>query len=417
MYKLYRALAKLSAPFLTLFLNKRVTKGKEDFSRLQERFGETNIPRPNDPLIWFHAASVGESLSLLKLLEMMEQREPNITFLVTTGTVTSAQFMAKRLPPRAIHQYVPLDTPQWMSKFLNHWQPNLAVILESEIWPNMLMLLQERGVATILLNGGLSDKTYRHWKHIPKAAKSLFQTFHSCLTPSLLAMERYSDLGIKTVYQTANLKLTCDPLTYDHTQANTINKIIADRPLWVAASTHEGEEEIVFNVHESLKQSHLNLLTILAPRHPHRASNLLALAHKKGLTVAQMSRQELPTADKDIWLIDTLGDMGLIYSLTDIVFMGGTFVPLGGHNPIEAIQLNAVVLYGPYDKNFRDNYTILQPAMIKVHGENDLMTQVNNLLDSPEDRHARAQKGRDILQNQQYQLNSIIDHLLGALPS
>lgn len=414
---LYKNLTRLSAPFLTLYLKKRVKQGKEDPERLQERFGISSVSRPQGRLIWFHAASVGESLSLLKLLDIMGQRLPNVTLLVTTGTVTSASLMAKKLPPTVIHQYIPLDIPQWINRFLDHWQPDLAVILESEIWPNMLFSLRNRHIPVVLLNGSLSDKTYKLWQYVPKFARSIFQIFHSCLTPSPLAMERFSHLGIKTIHQTANLKLTCDPLAYDLQQAQSLKTILENRPHWTAASTHVGEEEIVLAAHKNLKESHPHLLTILAPRHPARTPEILALCQKHNLTVAQKSLNEAPSPNTDIWLIDTLGDMGLIYFLSDIVFIGGTFVPLGGHNPIEAMQLNAVVLYGSYDKNFRDNYTLLQPAMIKVSQVQELINQVNFLLKSPDEREHYIQKGLTILQSQQDQLTIIVDHLLEALPS
>ena len=414
---LYRALVGLITPLLPFYLNKRLTKGKEDTLRLPERYGHASLPRPQGKLIWFHAASVGESLSLLKLLETLHLSYPQLGILVTTGTVTSARLMAERLPEGVIHQFVPLDVPKWMQSFLDHWQPNLAVFLESELWPNMIRQIKNRQIPLLLLNARLSDKSFHHWERFPKTAHALLSQFDLCLTPSIITSVRLKQLGASKVRLSTNLKFTCNPLSYNAEEVIVFKKVIGERMIWAAASTHEGEEALCLDAHQTLKNnaSTDTILTILVPRHPNRTSDVQKLIQDRGLTVVRRSLGEMPSLDTDIWLIDTLGEMGLIYHLVNIAFVGGSLVPIGGHNPIEALQLGAVVLHGPFDENTKDIHEILEPALIALPGPESLAVEIKKLLDHPEICNALKKKGQAILTHQNAGVDSVVSHILELL--
>lgn len=384
---------------------------------MKERYGHASIPRPQGKLIWFHAASVGESLSLLKLLETLRQSHPHLGIVITTGTVTSAQLMAQRLPQGVIHQFVPLDVPKWIHQFLNHWQPNLVVFLESELWPNMIGQIKKRQIPLLLLNARLSDHSYKQWQRFSKTAHSLLSQFNLCLTPSLTTSVRLQKLGAPFVALSTNLKFTCNPPAFNEDEAIAIKHLLRERKIWAAASTHEGEEAYCLDAHIALKNTSVTppILTILAPRHPNRTPEILKLIEEKGLIVARRSLGELPTSDVDIWLIDTIGDLGLIYHLVDIAFIGGSLVPVGGHNPIEAIQLETIVIHGPFDNNTKDIHEILQPALITLSGPETLSTEIKNLLDHPEMCDALKKQGQTILAQQNAAVEIVIGHILELL--
>jgi 3-deoxy-D-manno-octulosonic-acid transferase len=376
--------------------------GKEDPERLPERYGKASLPRPpNGQLIWFHGASVGESLSLLKLVQHLNAMRPFVNILVTTGTVTSAQLMARRLPEGVFHQYVPLDVPHWVSAFLDHWKPQLVVFLESEIWPNSIDEVKQRNIPLVQLNARVSDKSFRQWLRFPRTARKLFQKFDLFLTPSpTTAMNLGDILGNRwdpRIKHHVNLKLMGDPPPFDSKEAQRIQEIIGPRKLWAATSTHKGEEAMVLEAHRTLKKEAAleNLLTILVPRHPHRTPEILDLIEKNNLKVARHSLGEMPTETVDVWLIDTMGDMGLVYALVDIAFVGGSLVPVGGHNPIEAIQLGAVVLHGPFIYNMVDLYESLPSALTAVNHLSDLIGELRDLLNNPQKMEILKERGRE----------------------
>lgn len=417
MLNIYRALSKIASPFLKRYLQIRLKKGRENPDRLTERFGEASCPRPLGKLIWFHAASVGESLSLLKIISVIQKRAPQLALLVTTGTVTSAQMMDKKLPAGVIHQYIPLDVPHWIDRFLDYWQPSLVAILESELWPNLFRQIHSRKIPLALLNASMSEPSYKKWSYFPRSAHKILSYVEQCLTPSSITKNRLEALGAEDVHLTVNLKAISDPLDFDSKEAKTIQEKISTRKVWAAASTHSGEETIILDTHLALKKRYTDLLTILAPRHPERIEEVINLIKSKGLTVTRRSLGQIPQPNTDIWLIDTLGDLGLVYSLVDIAFVGGSFIPLGGHNPMEPIQLNSLVLHGPYDDSFRDHYRILAPCLIKVSTPEDLEKQLSDLIENPKRRNDLIKQGQEIIQQQQAGLEKIVQLLLQKVSS
>lgn len=351
---LYRLVGTVGAPLISLFLHRRKLRGKEDLLRFEERKAISNISRPAGPLVWLHAASVGESLSLLPLIERLKNDYPNFNYLMTTGTVTSASLMADRLPPGVIHQFVPVDRPIYVRRFFDHWQPSLVLWSESDFWPNLVCEPKARGIPLVLVNGRISPKSYKGWRRFPGLIKKLLSGFSLCLGQTDTDANRLQKLGAPTVRSVGNLKFAVKPLpANDQELANLANQL-GNRSRWVAASTHPGEEQILWQVHQKLKPSHPGLLTVIVPRHSNRGLAIADALRTLGATVSVRSLEDPITPETDIYLADTMGEMGLFFRLCDLVFMGKSFVDKGGQNPLEAAQLGCTLLYGPYMWNFQE---------------------------------------------------------------
>ena len=356
----YRLLTAAMAPLASLLLSYRLKRGKEDARRLPERRGEAAIPRPEGPLVWLHGASVGELTAILPLIERIRQRD--VTVLVTSGTVTSADVAGRRLPPDVIHQFAPLDVPPFVTRFLDHWKPDLALFVESDLWPNLIMASSARSIPLILINGRLSERSARRWRLAPRSIGNLLHRFDLCLAQSTADAARYQSLGAPRIATTGNLKLDVPAPPADDDKLAAIKLAVGRRPVIAAASTHPGEETAVIDAHRRLKHSFPGLLTLVAPRHPQRGPGIADIARNAGLVAVLRSLGELPKADTDIYVADTLGELGLIYRLAPIVFMGGSLVSHGGQNPIEAAKLGAAILHGPHVFNFAEIYAALDEA-------------------------------------------------------
>ncbi|MDA0239114.1 MAG: 3-deoxy-D-manno-octulosonic acid transferase [Proteobacteria bacterium] len=353
MLPLYRATTTLAAPFVHLYIAVRRWRDKEDSARVGERFGIANKSRPPGILVWLHAASIGESLSMLPLIETLLKDRPSMTVLVTTGTVSSAKLMGERLPDRAFHQYVPVDRVAYARRFLDHWHPDLALWAESEFWPNLISECHARGVPMVLVNGRISTKSYAGWQKARGVIAELLKDFALCFGQTQLDADRLKNLGAVQPLCVGNLKFAVPPLPVDDSQLQRLSETLADRPRWLAASTHPGEEEIIADVHRRLAKVSPNLVTLIAPRHPGRGDDIAALLRERGFSVAQRTKDQPLTPDVEIYVADTLGELGLFYRLVDIAFIGKSFVPLGGQNPLEALRLDCAVLHGPHMDNFR----------------------------------------------------------------
>jgi 3-deoxy-D-manno-octulosonic-acid transferase len=356
----YRRLAAAAAPLSPLVLNHRLRRGKEDADRMAERRGESELPRPQGPLVWMHGASVGEMLAIIPLVDRIRARGFNV--LVTSGTVTSAELAGRWLPPGAIHQFVPLDAPRFMTRFLDHWRPGLALIAEADLWPNMIMECAARGVPLILVNGRLSERSYSRWRKAPAMIAAMLERFDLCLAQSAHDAQRYTELGAPRVGLTGNLKLDVPAPPADAAKLAAVRDAVDGRPLIVAASTHPGEEAAVIDAHRRLRQSFPGLLTVVVPRHPERGAGIIDIADVSGLPAVMRSRGYLPDDGIEIYVADTIGELGLMYRLAQIVFMGGSLVRHGGQNPIEAAKLGAAILHGPHVWNFADIYAALDEA-------------------------------------------------------
>jgi 3-deoxy-D-manno-octulosonic-acid transferase len=382
---LYRGLTTFGMPLISAYLGLRMLRGKEDRERFGERRGISAQPRPPGRLIWLHAASVGESVSMLPVVERLQARG-DTSVLVTTGTVTSAEMMGERLPDGAIHQYVPVDRLPWVRRFLDHWRPDLTLWAESEFWPNLLVETAQRGVPLVLLNGRISDRSYAKWQRQPRLMARLLAGFALCLGQTPTDAERLSRLGANRVRCLGNLKFAAPPLPVDDVVLAELQATLAGRPRWLAASTHAGEESMAGGVHQMLAKQHPGLLTIIVPRHPPRGATIAADLAVAGLTVARRSNGDVVTAATQVLLADTMGELGLFCRLAPIVFMGKSLLGQGGQNPLEPARLGASVLFGPNMDNFTDIATrmLAAGAAEEVADAEGLAAAVSRRLADPE---------------------------------
>lgn len=409
--RLYRSATRVATPLAPRLLAQRLDRGKEHPTRLAERRGEPSQPRPHGPLIWLHAASVGEMLAVVPLIERI--RSQDFAVLVTSGTVTSAQLADRRLPEGAIHQFVPLDSPHFIRRFLDHWRPDIGLFVESDLWPNLILGSAERKIPLILVNGRMSERSFGRWRLIPGAIDALLGRFDLCLAQSPANAQRYSRLGAPRVSSTGNLKLDVPAPPVDRPTLHRFNALIGLRTVVAAASTHPGEENSIIAAHRRLRAKYPTLLTVIAPRHPGRGPGIAEIASVAGLSVALRSRGDLPKRDVDIYIADTLGELGLVYRIAPIVFMGGSLNAHGGQNPIEPIRLGAAVLHGPDIWNFAELYGALDEAhgAELVADEEALITRLGAWLADPETRGTIAKAGAQAVDK----LSGALERTLAAL--
>ena len=369
-------------------LQERLADGKEDADRLNERRGVASVPRPSGPLIWFHAASVGESLAVLELIRRLLEERDDLHVLVTTGTVTSANVMTERLPERAIHHYAPLDAKPFVTAFLDHWKPDVAVWTESELWPTLVVETHTRGIPMLLLNARMSKASHDKWRFARGMVRSLLERFQTALVQDNLTMVYLRRLGMPTYRMKVmgTLKEGAAALPCDEDDRATMAANLAGRPVWLAASTHEGEEKMVLQAHRMAMRSSPRLLLILVPRHPHRGDELAEQLRADSLRFTRRSADEMPTDEAPVYLADTMGELGLWYRLSPISFVGGSLVAIGGHNPFEPAALGSAILHGPYVTNFVDIYDRLRDggAARLVSSPDKLAGQVAALLNPDE---------------------------------
>lgn len=356
----YRLIGLALMPLMPLALSRRASRGKEDRQRLGERYGRASRERPAGRLAWVHAASVGETNAVMPLVDRIVAAGTSVVF--TSVTVTAASIAASRLPAGAIHQFSPIDVAPWIGRFLGHWRPDFALFVESEIWPTTIMKLAGAGIPQILVNARMSERSFRGWNRFGSVARSLFSRVELCLARTEEDGERYQTLGAPHVMVTGNLKFDVPPLSADPADVANFQRLIGNRPVWVAACTHPGEEEIVATAHQLLRQRHPGLVTIIAPRHPSRGGEIRATLAARGLAVAQRSAGEPIGPLLDIYLADTLGELGLFYRVAPVAFLGGSLVEHGGQNPIEPVRLDAAIVHGPHVHNFDTVYAALDGA-------------------------------------------------------
>ncbi|MEJ1157747.1 3-deoxy-D-manno-octulosonic acid transferase [Prosthecomicrobium sp. N25] len=393
----YRNISRLLSPVVRAWVENRTRLGKEHPGRRSERFGRPNLARPDGPIVWVHAASVGETVSVVPLIDVIAAR--GLRVLLTTGTLTSAKVAEDRLPPRALHQFAPLDVVSFVARFLNHWQPDLAIFVESEIWPATVSELARRRVPQVVVNARLSSRSGRRWARLGGIARALFGRLALVLAQSQADAERLRLVGAAPVIVTGNLKFdVAPPDAIDHELA-ALHRQIGDRPVWLAASTHAGEEEAAAAAHAALKARFPGLLTVLVPRHPARGPEIRGLLAARGLAVAARSERAEVSAETDVLLGDTIGEMGLYYRVAPLAFIGGSLVDRGGQNPIEAAALDTAVLHGPHVKNFLDIYRAFDRnnASLEVADADGLEAAVGALLADSVRRGRMAAAGRRLV--------------------
>ena len=383
--KFYRALTGLAGPVFEFMLKRRIKKGKEDAKRIGERKGQTDLSRPGGPVVWLHGASVGESLVGLILIETLKDHDPDLNILLTSGTVTSADLMSRRLDGKAHHQFIPVDHPSYVVRFLDHWKPDLALWIESEIWPNLILETAGRDIPMALVNARMSDASFRNWSKRKRSAATLFGAFETCLATDQATADKLSALGARAVQVTGNLKLSAAPLPYDKTALSGLQHLLKDRPLWLAASTHKGEETFCADAHRAVLRNHPSALLLIIPRHPERGPDIAASLKEAGFEIALRSRNQMINPETQIYIADTLGELGLFYRLSKMALVGGSLVPHGGQNPLEPARLNCAILHGPHIHNFAEVYGGLDgsSAAIRVETAETLAAEVGSLLQDP----------------------------------
>lgn len=357
----YRLATSAVAPAVPLFLRGRAARGKEDLSRLNERLGRYTHARPDGEFIWIHGASVGESLASLPVIAALREAGHS-NFLVTTGTVTSAELMAERLPAGAFHQFMPIDTPTATARFLDYWRPSVGLFIDSDLWPNMLMGAKARGIPLALINARISERSFAGWQRAPKTVRSLLSAFNVCLAQDETIARRLTALGAQDVRNAGSLKADAPPLPADPERLKVLTAAIGSRPLLLASQTHPGEDETVLPAHDALRRTFSDLLTIIVPRHRDRGGDIVTLCGTR--PAKQRSRGELPDADTAVYVADTMGELGLFYRLASFAFVGGSLIPHGGQNPLEPARLHCAVMAGPNTFNFDSAYE----AIFKAQG-------------------------------------------------
>ncbi len=380
---LYRGMWRIASLLAPLMLRAHAGRGKEDPTRIAERHGHASRARPDGTLVWVHGASVGESIAALPLVGALLEK-PGRHVMVTTGTVTSARLMAERLPPRAFHQYAPLDSAAAVKRFLDHWRPDLALFVESEFWPNLIVATRDRGVPMALINARMSERSFRGWMRASGLAKRLLSSFDACLAQDDATASRLARLGAKSVRVSGSLKADAPPLPVDETALDAFKAAVGSRPLFLAASTHPGEETILLDVAQKLGER--SVLTVLVPRHPTRGAEIEAAALAKGFKTQRRSTGALPGPSTEIYVADTLGELGLFYRAATLAFLGGSLIEHGGQNPLEPARLGTAVITGPHTHNFEETFRVLIEAQGegRVQNADELHALVAGLIDDPE---------------------------------
>ncbi len=384
---LYTLLTVLFSPIILAWILVRIIRKKEDFSRFNERMGWSFKSRPKGRLIWMHGASVGECLSMMPLVEEILRQDATAHVMVTSGTRTSAELMAKRLPARAFHQYIPVDFPWAAHWFVKHWNADCVLWFESDFWPNLLKAVSGNKKPLVLLNGRISDRSFERWGKAKWFIGPLLKRFSLCFGQTNEDAERLEKLGALQTVSVGNLKFAAVNPPYDNVELKELLGQIGKRPCCIAASTHAGEEEMIAGFHGDVKRAFPSFLSIIVPRHPERADEVEALFTMRGFVVARRSRGDKISSDIDVYLADTIGEMGLIYRLAPIVFVGGSLVPFGGQNMLEPMRLSRLVLVGPYTFNFREivKQASEEGALVRVQTASEVLGNVVRYLTHPEE--------------------------------
>ena len=415
---LYRAVTMAAAPLIRQLLSARIARGKEDPERLRERYGEASEPRPEGDLIWIHGASVGESLSMLSLIERLMAENPALNILITSGTLTSAKLIAERTPARVIHQYIPLDRAAWVRRFLDHWRPDSVLWVESEFWPNLLNGIGAKNMPAILLNARVSAGSFKHWRRARWIIRGLLGNFDLCLAQTEGDSDRLRRLGANNVKCIGNLKFSAAPLPADEVALAGLKNLIGSRPVWLAASTHPGEESIITAAHANLRANHPDALLIIVPRHPARGAEIAAALRETGSQVGLGSAGETPTPETGIFIADAMGELGLWFRLVRAAFIGGSLAPHGGQNLLEAAQLECPIIHGPHMFNFAaiTAEMAVAGATVSVESPDQIAREIARLIDEDDLHRERVAAARRVAASKQGILDDILNELAPYLP-
>ena len=389
MFFWYKFLTYLLYPFANIYLLLRKLNKKEHLTRYKEKLSSINVNRGKGFLVWFHVASVGEGLSILPLIENIEKEEKVNKILITTITLSAAEVLQKKLlkNKKTIHQFLPLDVPLFVKKFLDHWSPNLSIFVDSEIWPNLIFQIKKKNIPLILVNARITKKTYRKWKMLKGFSNSLFKCFDLCFVANGETEVHLKDLGSKNIKNYGNLKFANTEHNLNNfLDENYLNKI-KDRKIWCGASTHSSEEIICAKAHKVIRKNHESLLTIIIPRHIHRVKKIKSDLEKMNLKICLYSDFNKINDNIDILLVDAYGETSKFFQIAKNVFLGGSLIKHGGQNPIEPSRLGCKIFHGPNVENFLEIYEYLKSLKIAnlIHDSEDLAQSILNELKLKQD--------------------------------
>ena len=378
----YNAINLLLLPLYILLLFVRIIKAKDNWISFKQRLGFAGKHRLAGKLLWIHAASVGESMVAITLIRALSALYPKYNFLVTTGTLSSAQILEKSLPPNASHQFTPIDNFFVVRKFLNHWKPDLGIFIESELWPCLITQSASK-CNMILVNARLSDKSYKRWKSHQWLFKLIIDNFKKVIVQSKTDLYKYQQLGCSDPINLGNLKFANKELEVDQQTFLSFKNLFGNKKIFVAASTHKEDEDVTLQVITKFKQTKIDYFPIIVLRHPERRDELVAQCNTLGLKFSIRSNQPLPSLDDDLFIVDSFGELGLFYSLAFIVFVGGSF-KRGGHNLVEPAYFDNIILLGPDMSNFQNiaDEMIEKQAAFQVQTGNDLALKIKFFLNT-----------------------------------
>ena len=389
--RVWQAAATVLSPALPFFLRWRQTKGKEIPSRVREKMGFPSHSRGTANLVWFHAASVGETVSILPLVSACLTQKSDFQVLVTTGTVTAARLLAQRLAhSRVVHQFMPLDVPRWGKRFLDYWQPKAAVFTESELWPNMLGLCHTRNIPVMLVNGRMSASSFKGWRRMGRVARRMLERFAWVSARSDEDAQRLQQLGATKLLETGDLKTAAPPLPVDEAELARLKERLAGRRIFAAVSTHQGEEQQIAQAAKLIRRDYPDVLVLVIPRHPERGADLSVMLGY----VPRRGAGQMPTEDDLLWVCDTLGELGLFFRLASCVFIGNSLPGVlgggGGHNPFEPARLGCAIASGPLVQNFTDAFQHMAAGITIVNNAQELAAWVRDMFANPAKRQQLA---------------------------
>lgn len=416
-FHLYSGAMRLATPVLEHILKGRLAREKEDPERIAERRGQASRPRPPGKLFWLHGASVGECQAALALIERLLARDPELNVLLTSGTLTSARLMADRLPARAVHQFVPLDQPAWIARFLDHWAPDAAIFVESDLWPNLVLGTAQRRIPLILANARMSESSFDRWRRMSAFTGRLFAEFSLILASNPDQKAGFESLTGAPILWVGNLKRAAAPLPADAEKLAELRRAVGGRPVFLAASTHPGEEEAAAEAHRIAAGERNDLLTIVAPRHPNRGGDVATALSGAGFNCVRRSDGALPGPETGIYVADTLGEMGTLYELADAVFVAGSLVPVGGHNPLEPAHFGKPVLFGQLMAKNADiaSDMIAAGAAREIADATDLGRRVRDLLRNEAERSELGAKAKAFAVGQGAIAEDMADRIFAAV--
>ena len=411
MLNLYRLLINLVLLISPLIIILRLIKKKEHPIRFKEKFCFFPIKRGNGKLVWFHGSSVGEILSIIPLVEKLEKNKSIKKILITSSTLSSSKVLTKFKLKKTVHQFFPIDANFLTKKFLDYWNPAIAIFVESEIWPNMLINVKKKSIPLVLLNARITKESYKKWKMISLLSKFLFESFDISFPQNHETKKYLNSLGVKKIKFLGNLKFSESKTQKNSALNKNIEKTFKSRKIWCAVSTHNGEEKICAEAHQKLKKKYKKLLTVIIPRHVHRVNNIYKEVNNMGFKVQIHSKKSKIKKDTDIYLVDTYGETKSFFKICNTVFLGGSIVNHGGQNPLEPARLGCKILHGPNIQNFTEVYRLLNKENLsfKFYNTNQLAKSVAQSLNKNMNFSKKIAKlkkiGSDILHHTSAEIN------------